>query len=76
MSGCVEMLCGVSVFRGVAATDMPTREADPEMHPRVAHFNAILADRAMRLQILSLLDVFTRVHLLRPSLQPQAAAGP
>jgi len=39
----VEMLGGVLVFGGVAASDVAALHAQAEMHPGVAHFQALFA---------------------------------
>ena len=36
------MFGGVLVLRGIAAAQVPTRQTEPEMHPSVADFDAIL----------------------------------
>jgi hypothetical protein len=46
MVGAVEVLGGVLVLGGVAATNVPTNEADPQMHPGVSTCQAFLT--AMR----------------------------
>jgi hypothetical protein len=43
MIGFVEMLGGMLILRIVAAADMPTDEADTQMHPGVTDFQTILA---------------------------------
>src|SRR5579859_6455824 len=48
MPGGVEMLGGVTVLRVVAASDVTARQAQPEMHPGVAHLQALLAPFARR----------------------------
>ena len=37
----VEVLCGVFVFRGIAAADMAALEAQAQMHPVVSDFQAV-----------------------------------
>ena len=43
MFGRMKMLCRVLVLRGIAAADMAALEAQPQMHPAVAHLQALLA---------------------------------
>src|SRR5258707_13849086 len=43
MLGAVEMLGGVLVFGGVAASDVAALHAQTKMHPGVAHFQALFA---------------------------------
>ena len=43
MLGAMEMLGGVLVFRGVAAADVAALHAQAEMHPGVAHLQALFA---------------------------------
>jgi hypothetical protein len=46
--GAVEVLGGVLVFGGVAAADVAAFHAQAEMHPGVAHFQALLAAFGVR----------------------------
>ena len=39
----VKMFCGVLVFRTIAAADVAAGEAEPQVDPVVADFEAILA---------------------------------
>jgi hypothetical protein len=48
--GRVEMFCGVFIFRRIAAGDVATDHAHPQMDPSVAHFHAFGADTGVRLQ--------------------------
>jgi hypothetical protein len=41
--GAVEVLGGVFVFRRIAATDMAALQAQPQVHPRVTHLQALFA---------------------------------
>jgi hypothetical protein len=43
MLGAVEVLGGVLVFGGVAASDVAALHAQAEMHPGIAHFQALFA---------------------------------
>ena len=44
MAGCVVMLGGMLVLGGVAAADVPTLQAGTQMHPRIAHGDALRAE--------------------------------
>jgi hypothetical protein len=59
----VEMLRRVLVLRGIAATYMPADEAEPEVDPRVSHFQALLATAAVGLYISDLLQMLTLFHV-------------
>ena len=48
MLGAVEMLGGVLVFGRVAAADVSAFHAQAEMHPGVAHFQALFAALGVR----------------------------
>jgi hypothetical protein len=62
MAGCVEMFCGVFVFRAVTTADMAAREAHPQVYPRVADLHALLANRdVFRMDIFYLADVGARI---------------
>ena len=39
----VKMFCGVLVFRTITAADVTAGEAETQMNPVVAHFQALLA---------------------------------
>src|SRR5208282_2577414 len=43
MFGGVEVLCGVLIFRGIAAANVAARQAKTEMHPGIPHFYAFFA---------------------------------
>ena len=59
MTGCMEMLGGVLILRIVAAADMPTFEADAQVHPGVADFQAILAPVGARCDLPYLVKMTT-----------------
>jgi hypothetical protein len=46
--GAVEVLGGVLVFGGVAAADVAALHTEAEMHPGVAHFQALFAALGVR----------------------------
>ena len=47
----VKMLGGVFVFRIIAAADVPTDQAQPQMDPRIAHLQAFLAALAAGMDV-------------------------
>jgi len=53
------MLCGVFVFRRVAAADVAAAQAQAEMHPVVAHLEAFFAALGFGLDATNLIDVGT-----------------
>jgi hypothetical protein len=55
----VEVLGGVFVFGGIATSNVPADEAEPQVHPRVAHFEAFFAARFIRLLELDLIEMCT-----------------
>jgi hypothetical protein len=59
MLGCVKMLGSVFVFGGIAATDMATLAAKPQVDPAVTHLEALFAALAMRLNFLDVTAVRT-----------------
>jgi hypothetical protein len=50
----VEVLGGVLVLGGVATANVAAFAANTEMHPGVAHFEALFAALAVRLHVLDL----------------------
>jgi hypothetical protein len=66
MLGRVKVLCGVLVFRGVAAADMAAGETQSELHPTVAYLEALFAAFGMRLHGVNLVEMsasFGHVYL-------------
>src|SRR5690242_11745154 len=53
----VKMLGGVFVLRGVAAADVAASQTQAQMHPTVAHLEALFAALGFRLDALDLIDV-------------------
>jgi hypothetical protein len=39
----MKMLCGVLVFRRIAASDVSARQTQSQMHPRIAHLHTFFA---------------------------------
>jgi len=55
--GGVEMFCGMTIFRRVAAANVAADQAQAKMHPRVAHQEAFLAAFAAGRDFLDFLNV-------------------
>jgi len=53
----VEMLGGVFVLRGVAAANVTATQAQTQMHPTVAHFEAFFASLGLGFNFLNLIEV-------------------
>jgi hypothetical protein len=51
--GAVEVFGGVLVFGGVAAADVAALHAEAEMHPGVAHFQALFAAFGVRCNLVN-----------------------
>lgn len=64
----MEVLRSVSVLRAVAAPHMAALEAEPEMHPRRAHLQALLAPlRCARTNVAHLIEMRAlRRHFVLP----------
>jgi hypothetical protein len=60
----VPVRCGMAVGRTVAATDVTTGQAEPQVDPLVADAQTILATFSRRCDLSDLVSVFTRtVHI-------------
>src|SRR3989449_11582074 len=57
-----EVLRRVLVLRRVAAPDVPAREAEPQVHPRVADAQALLASAALWFRVLHRVEMVARRH--------------
>jgi hypothetical protein len=57
MLGCAKVLGGVFVFGRVTATYVAALEAQPEMNPRVAHFQTFLASRSARVNFANRIEM-------------------
>jgi hypothetical protein len=53
----MEMFCGVTIFRRIAAANVAADQAQAKMHPRVAHQEAFLATFAAGRDFLYFLNV-------------------
>lgn len=58
VTGLMMMSCRVTIRRAVAATDVPALEAQPQVNPRAAGFEALLASRCAGSDGMGMLDVF------------------
>src|SRR6266851_1885762 len=76
MSGLVEMRGGVFVRGAVAAADMTTLHAEPKVHPRAAHAQAVLASVGAGRDLTDLVEMRANVHRIQPTTQRAALAGP
>jgi hypothetical protein len=45
------------VFRGIAATDVAADLAKPQVHPGIAHFDALLADMNLGFEVANLIGM-------------------
>jgi hypothetical protein len=61
MLGGVKMFCGVLVLRGVAAADVTATQTQAEVHPGVAHLEALFAAFGLGLDALDLIEMGTSV---------------
>ncbi len=57
MAGCVEVPGGVPVLRLVTAPDVAADQADTQVHPRIAHLEALLAALGAGCNLLDLLQM-------------------
>jgi hypothetical protein len=57
MFGGVKMLRGVFVLRGVAAANVTATQAQTQMRPSVAHFEAFFATLGLGFYFLNLIEV-------------------
>jgi hypothetical protein len=62
MLGVVKMLGGVLVLRRIAAPDVAANEAQAQMHPGVAHLQALLATVGVRLHVFDLVEMCAFGH--------------
>src|SRR5215475_11172972 len=64
----MKMLGGVLVLRRVTASHVPALHAQPQMHPGVAHLQALLAALRMRRYLVNVARVCATAHsILLPS---------
>jgi hypothetical protein len=66
MGSFMKVLCGVLVFRAVAAAHVATLQAQSQMHPGVAHFQTLFAstrrfwsDRSYLIEMRAFRHIFT-----------------
>jgi len=55
----MKMFCGVFVFRGVAAADVAAAQAQAQVHPTVAHLQALFAALGLWFNAFDLIEVRT-----------------
>jgi hypothetical protein len=60
--GGVEVFRRVFVLRRIATADVSARQANTEMHPAIAGFDAILANPFGRPKVFRIFQVFTMLH--------------
>jgi hypothetical protein len=66
MFGLVEMPCGVLVFGRVTTAHMATFHAQSEMHPAIAHFQALFATFGVRRYLMDVTHMRASAHYLPP----------
>jgi hypothetical protein len=59
----MEVLRRMFILGGIAASDMPAFQAQAQMDPTVAHFEALLAAASVRFHVLYLIDVRAGLHI-------------
>lgn len=57
----------VFIFRRVAAAHVPAREAQPQVHPGIAHFEALFATARVRLHRPNLIQMCASCHAHVPA---------
>src|SRR5258706_1802028 len=62
MPGLPEMGGGMLVRRAVAAADVTAAHAEPEVHPRTAHSQAVLAAVAAGCDLVDLVEMLANFH--------------
>jgi hypothetical protein len=72
--GCMKMLGGMFVLGGIAATDVATLEAQPEVNPRVAHLQAFLASFCARMHFTNRIQM--RAHRIWHDFVPPCSVAP
>jgi hypothetical protein len=63
MLGRVKMLGRMLVLGRIATSNMAANLAQSQVHPSIAHFQALFAALRVRLYILNLIQVFTFTHI-------------
>jgi hypothetical protein len=56
----MKMFCGVPVWRLIAATDMATGAANPQMQPGVTQFQAFLTPQGARNNVTDCREMFAK----------------
>jgi hypothetical protein len=62
----MKMFGRVFVFRGIAAAHVTARQAQPQMDPRIARFQALFAAAGVGLHVVDLIQMMARLHGLAP----------
>src|SRR6266542_5990011 len=62
MLGVVEVLGGVRVLGVVATADVTALHAQPEVHPRVAHLQALLAAVGLAVDAMNMIEMTAPLH--------------
>jgi hypothetical protein len=57
MLGGMKMFGGVFVFGGIAATDVAAGETQPQVNPRVSHFETFFTALCLRFSRMDVVDV-------------------
>jgi hypothetical protein len=64
--GPVEVFRRMLIFGRIAAADVSTRHAQPQVNPRVALFQALCADVSARFHVSNLVHMRAFIHTLAP----------
>jgi hypothetical protein len=69
----VKMFCSVPIWRLIAATDMATAAADPQMQPGVAQFQAFFAPQSARNNVTDRREMFAKYRHVFLTRNPRRA---
>lgn len=61
----MKMFRRVFILRGIAATDVSAGQAQPQVDPRIAHFQTFLAAARVRLHVVNLIQMRAFLHAFR-----------
>jgi hypothetical protein len=67
------MFRGVLVLGGIAAAHVTAAQAQPQVHPGIAHLQALFASTTTRFHVLHLIQMFAPCHVLAPLSRPGEA---
>jgi len=78
VSGRVKMFCCMPVWRLIAATNMATGAADPQMQPGVTRFQTFFAPQGAGNNVTDCREMFAKYRhvFLPPPLDPASIAAP